>query len=205
VTGGPGLRRFREPAAAGSGRAAAERCAMCGESIGPEHGHVADLNRHCLLCTCRACRLLFTHEGAGRGRYRTVPDRYRYEPAFAITSAQWDELAIPVGIAFLLRNSRRDELGVFYPSPAGAAESMLPAGLWQEILAANRSVADVADDVEALLLRRTSSGTECHLVPIDVCYELIGRLRLHWRGFDGGADAHVQVEDFFARLRERSR
>ncbi len=38
---------------------------------------------------------------------------------------------------------------------------------------------------------RGRTGFDCHLVPIDACYELAGRLRLVWRGFDGGQDAHA--------------
>ena len=33
---------------------------------------------------------------------------------------------------------------------------------------------------------RSAAG---HLVPIDRCYELVGALRLTWRGFDGGQEA----------------
>jgi hypothetical protein len=56
--------------------------------------------------------------------------------------------------------------------------------------------------VEALLARREA---DAYLVPIDACYELTGRLRTRWRGFDGGREAHDQVAAFFARIDERSR
>jgi hypothetical protein len=200
-----GLRRFREPPAARQAPAAIERCEMCAEAVGPEHSHVVDLEGRGLLCVCRACYLLFTHEGAARGRYRAVPDRYRYDPGFAVTAAQWDELQIPVGIAFFFRNSRLGRSVAFYPSPGGATESLLPLAVWEQILAANPAMADVADDVEALLLRRTDTGTECHLVPIEACYDLVGRVRLQWKGFDGGQQARQEIEEFFARLQERSR
>ena len=42
-------------------------------------------------------------------------------------------------------------------------------------------------------------------MPIDVCYELVGRLRMHWTGFDGGAEARQTSTDFFARVRAHSR
>ena len=60
-------------------------------------------------------------------------------------------------------------------------------------------------DVEALLLRRHQGRVECHLVPIDICYELVGRMRLRWQGFDGGAAARADLEEFFAHVRERAR
>jgi hypothetical protein len=42
-------------------------------------------------------------------------------------------------------------------------------------------------------------------VPIDACYELVGRLRTLWRGFDGGREAHDAMDAFFAHVAERSR
>lgn len=64
-------------------------------------------------------------------------------------------------------------------------------------------------DVEALLVRRTKEpgggDSSCHLVPIDACYELVGRLRTLWRGFDGGREAHEAMDGFFAQVRQRSR
>ena len=43
------------------------------------------------------------------------------------------------------------------------------------------------------------------LVPIDACYELVGRLRQLWRGFDGGREAHEALDAFFADVRASAR
>jgi hypothetical protein len=43
------------------------------------------------------------------------------------------------------------------------------------------------------------------LVPVDACYELVGRLRKVWRGFDGGRDAREAMADFFADVTAKSR
>ena len=40
---------------------------------------------------------------------------------------------------------------------------------------------------------------ECYIVPIDVCYELVGLLRQSWRGFDGGREAHEELDELFGR------
>jgi hypothetical protein len=190
-----------------------ERCEMCAEPIGGEHGHVANLEDRRILCTCRPCMLLFTHEGAGSERrpgadgespirrFRAVPERYRYDPGFAMSEGDWDELAIPVRMAFFFRNSGMGRTVAFYPSPAGATESELPLDAWVRVLAANPAVADVEPDVEALLVDR---GSGAYLVPIDVCYELVGLVRLHWKGFDGGEEAWTAIDAFFAALRDRS-
>lgn len=45
---------------------------------------------------------------------------------------------------------------------------------------------------------------ECYLVPIDICYELVGRMRLLWQGFDGGAEARADLQAFFAHVEGRA-
>lgn len=181
-----------------------ERCEMCGETIAEEHSHVVNVASRSLLCTCRACYLLFTAEGATLA-YRAIPERYLSFPSFAMTPLQWDDLQIPVGIAFFFSNSRLGRTVAFYPSPAGATESELPLGAWDDIVAANPALATLSPDVEAILLRAGAGGYECFLVPIDACYELVGHLRVSWRGFDGGGDVRRKLEDFFTRIAARSR
>ncbi|HEY0531723.1 MAG TPA: DUF5947 family protein [Actinoplanes sp.] len=56
-------------------------------------------------------------------------------------------------------------------------------------------------DVEALLVH---DDDDACVVPIDVGYELVGRLRKVWRGFDGGREAREDMSRFFTRVRERS-
>ena len=182
-----------------------EKCELCATEVPAEHGHVADLEQSTLICACRACYLLFTHAQAGRGRYRAVPDRYLRDPARQLSVAEWDQFEIPVGLAFFLRSSRRDEVSAFYPSPAGATESTLNLAAWDR-LAAEHPLLGAADaDVEAVLICRTDAGVEYFLVPIDACYELAGRMRLHWRGFDGGSEARESIADFLGQVRSRAR
>ena len=54
-------------------------------------------------------------------------------------------------------------------------------------------------------LRATADTYQCFLVPIDSCYELIGRLRQVWRGFDGGTEARTRIEEYFAAIAARAR
>jgi hypothetical protein len=178
---------------------------MCAADIGAEHGHVADLDNSSLSCTCRACYLLFTNSQAGGGRYRGVPDRYLTDPARELTPAQWDDFQIPVGLAFFLRSSRSGETHAFYPSPAGATESTLNLAAWDQLTVAYPLLAAAEADVEAILICRTEAGVEYFLVPIDACYELAGRMRLYWRGFDGGTQAREAIAGFLAQVRIRAR
>jgi Family of unknown function (DUF5947) len=197
----PGLGRFLEKPAAPPG----ERCELCNEAIPEEHPHVVNVESRALLCACRPCYLLFTERGAGGGRYASVPERYLYDPAFTLSDAQWDEFQIPVRMAFFFVNSALGKTVAFYPSPAGATESMLPADTWGEIMAANPLFATIEPDVEALLVYRRDEAYECFLVPIDACYELVGRVRTTWKGFDGGEEAWAAIDGFFDGLRSRSR
>jgi Family of unknown function (DUF5947) len=204
---GPGVRAAAGPAAAPDQQAgaAAEKCEMCATEIPAEHGHVADLEASTLVCACRACYLLFTQAQAGRGRYRSVPDRYLQDRQRPLTAAQWDQFDIPVGLAFFLRSSQRGEVTGFYPSPAGATECILDLRAWDALAADYPLLAAAAPDVEAALICRTDSGVEYFLVPIDACYELAGRMRLHWRGFDGGSEARASIEEFLGNVRSRAR
>jgi hypothetical protein len=188
-----------------------ERCDMCAEPVAAEHRHIVDLHSRALMCTCRACYLLFQEQSSAQ-RYRAIPDRYLSFPGFSLTPAQWDDLQIPVGLAFLFTNSTVNRTVAFYPGPAGATESELPLAAWAAITAADPRLRTLVPDVEALLIRapgghlgRGPAGFDCHLVPVDACYELVGLLRQNWRGFDGGQDARNVLETFFATVRARSK
>jgi hypothetical protein len=166
---------------------------------------LADLEHSTLNCACRACYLLFTEPGAARGRYRAVPERYLHDPARPLTAAEWAGLDVPVGLAFFLYSSRLGHVCGFYPSPAGATECMLDLDAWERLGQAHPLLPAAEDDVEAVLVNRTDDGVECFLVPIDACYELAGRMRLLWQGFDGGAEARQSIAEFLDAVRARAR
>jgi hypothetical protein len=188
------LRRFvRRPAAA------EERCELCGSSIAPGHEHLVDPARHELKCACGPCAILFPErEGA---RFARVRGRAEPLPGFHLEDARWEELRIPVGLAFFFRSSTAGRVVAFYPSPAGATESLIQLDAWQEIERDNPPLARMQPDVEALLVRRIGTLREQYLVSIDHCYRLVGLVRMHWHGFSGGAAAREQIDRFFAQLR----
>ena len=99
------------------------------------------------------------------------------------------------------RSSAAGRVVAFYPSPAGATESLIELDAWETIERDNPPLAAIQPDVEALLVRRIGSLREHYLVSIDHCYHLVGLVRLHWHGFSGGAAAREQIERFFAELR----
>jgi hypothetical protein len=198
-----------------------ETCEFCAASIPAGHAHVADIDGGSLMCACRACYLLFTHSQAGHGRYKSIPDRHLSDPDHPLSAADWETLQIPVGLAFFLRSSASDETRAFYPSPAGVTECQLNLDAWASMAAGHPLLAAAEPDVEAVLIARTTAaeaggaalaGTaaeagsvDAFLLPVDSCYELAGRMRLLWRGFDGGAEARQSINEFLARARQRSR
>jgi Family of unknown function (DUF5947) len=206
----PPVPSFREGAAAAPVREGAARdrpeetCEMCGTGILATHGHVVDLERSSLLCTCRPCYLLFTHTQAGRGRYRAVPGRYLSDPERPMSAAEWEDLQIPVGLAFFLRSSADGQVAGFYPSPAGVTECRLDLGCWGRIAAAHPLLVAAEADVEAILIHRDGRLVEHFVVPVDACYELAGRLRLLWHGFDGGTEARDAIAQFLELARSRA-
>ncbi|MGQ0840917.1 DUF5947 family protein [Actinokineospora sp.] len=199
-----GLRRFRtrpEPVAVPQ---AGERCEMCAEPISTEHGHVTNIETRALMCACRGCYLLFTARGAGGSKFRAVPERHVYAESLPGGAPLWDSAGIPVRMAFFFANSDLEKTVAFYPSPAGATESLLALDSWTELVADNAWLSDLVPDVEALLIIKQDQRFEGFLVPISCCYELVGLVRMHWRGFDGGTEAWAKIDGFFAALRARS-
>jgi hypothetical protein len=171
-----------------------------------DHGHLVDVKARAILCSCRGCYLLFTPGGAGGGHFKAIPDRYLDVSGEPSLQAAWAELQIPVGVAFFFRNSFLDRAVALYPGPAGATESELA-------VLDTIQLSELETDVEAVLVRAgrgASAGStdgdafEAFVVPIDVCYELVGRLRQVWRGFDGGREAHETIDQLFARLQDRA-
>lgn len=171
----------------------AELCEFCAAPVGPQHSHVVDVENRRLMCSCRACWLLFTNPGAAAGRYRSAGER---REKVDDGEFDWTELAMPAGMAFFIRHSKPERVVGFYPSPGGATESALTFDNDQP------AFGRLEADIEALLVYKRGAETECWIVPVDACYELVGRIRRCWRGFDGGAEARTEIEGFFERLRE---
>jgi hypothetical protein len=191
-------------AGVGAADAEAEYCELCHEVLTDRHGHLVDTDKRSLACACRACYLLFTHEGAAAGRYRAVPERIYHDPGRPLTDEDWNELQIPVAMAFFFYNSAVGRVVAGYPSPAGPTECELDLAAWDRIAAAHPLFGEMAPDVEAILVNRTELGNEVFLIPIDMCYSLVGELRLYWQGFDGGAEVRTALATFLAGLRHRA-
>src|SRR5579859_5508296 len=196
------LRRFaRKP------QRSAERCELCSLEICSEHPHLIEVTQRKLLCTCDACALLFS--GRAGTKYKRVPRDIRLLANFHLTDAEWDGLMIPINLAFFFQNSLDSRVSALYPSPAGATESLLPLEAWSGIVEANPALNFLEADVEALLVNRVaqsrgSGPAEYYIVPIDLCYKLVGLIRIHWRGLSGGTEVWQEIGNFFSDLRSKA-
>jgi len=198
--------RLRQVARRASEERAAEleHCDLCGEAIPPEHRHLLDLRNRELMCACRACKILFDRGAAGGGHYRLVPDRRLRLTGFELDDVAWEELRIPVEMAFFFHRSDAGRVVAYYPSPAGPTESLLDLDAWEEIERANPVLGELEPDVEALLVNRSRGARDYFLVPIEDCYALVGLIRMRWRGLTGGSEVWEEIKGFFEGLAARS-
>ena len=178
----------------------AERCELCQTVLPGWHGHLVDTGKRSIACACRACYLLFTHEGAAGGKYRAIPERICRDPERPLAELDWNDLQIPVTMAFFFYNSALGRVVAGYPSPGGVTECELDLEAWDRLAASYPLLAELTPDTEAIFVR----SEEIFLIPIDMCYSLVGELRLYWQGFDGGAEVRAALDTFLADLRRRA-
>jgi len=190
-----------------------ERCELCAAALAPEHRHLLVMATRAIACACDSCALLFQKPESGRFKLiprgiRVLPESLPGDPSgHAPSDAEWENLALPIDMAFFVQITPSDGDGegaveagsaaAFYPSPAGAAQSLLPVRGW-------KALEGIAPDVEALLVNRTRNARDAFVVPIDVCYRLVGLIRLHWRGLHGGDEVWRQIDRFFDELRQNT-
>lgn len=189
------LRRFARPPV----EANVEQCDFCSVALPPNHRHLLEVGTRKIICACDACALRFD---TAVGRFKLIPRDSRRLPDFHLTDAQWERFSLPIALAFFYRDSAADKVIALYPSPAGATESLLPIASWKSVAAENPILGEMQPDVEALLVNRLNNSREYYLAPIDVCFELVGLIRVHWRGFSGGDKVWHEIEQFFARLKD---
>lgn len=182
--------------------AAPQQCEMCGAEIGGRHEHLVEPAERKLLCVCQGCAILFSDDG--RTKFRRVPRDVDALPGFEIDDAVWNALAIPIGLAFFFHSSAAGKVMAIYPSPAGATESLLDLKAWDDLARDNALLAGMKEDTQALLVNRLGQAREYYRVPIDVCYELVGLVRIHWKGLSGGAAMEEALAEFFEHLAQRA-
>lgn len=176
-----------------------ERCELCALPLGERHAHLFEPKARRVLCACDACSFLFQDENAPR--YKRVPRDVYHLTGCVIDDLNWEAMSIPVNMAFFFYSSEANRTVAYYPSAAGATESLLNLDDWEQIAASQPRLRQLRPDVEAFLANRLAEPHEYFIVPIDRCYRLSGLLRKHWQGFTGGDEVWREIARFFDELK----
>ena len=171
-----------------------ESCEMCAEPIADEHRTWSTSHSRQLMCTCRACYLLFTAEAAAAAlprRARPLP----VLPGLRPDPGRLGRAGDPgrPGVLLLQLGARAGSSPSTRARP-GATESELRWSAWQRCWPPTRS-STCSPDVEALLVRgarrrpRARAATWCRSTPATSWSAGCGMV---WRGFDGGQDARAR-------------
>lgn len=152
-----GLSALRQLARPGGGRPVGqplrgERCDFCAVLLPEPHGHLIEVATRRIVCACDACALLF--DNPAEQKFRRVPRRIRRLVDFQLTDAGWNDLLIPINMAFFFHSTPAERVVAMYPSPAGAVESLLTLESWTSMVADNPILVKMQPDVEALLVNR---------------------------------------------------
>jgi hypothetical protein len=171
-----------------------------------EHPHLVEIHSRQIICACEACATLF--DGAN-GKYWRVARRAQFLANFKMTDAQWENLYIPINMAFFFQSGVEGKVVALYPSPAGAVESLLALDSWREIVQENPILSRLQPDIEALLVNRLGHAhewarAEYYIAPIDECYRLVGLIRGNWKGLSGGSEVWAEIGHFFSQLRSHA-
>lgn len=180
-------------------RAPVERCELCGAGVPADHQHLIEPLSRKMVCACQPCAVLFSSRDGKK--YKRVPRRISYLADFHLTDVQWENLMLPIGMAFFFYSTPAGKVIALYPGPAGPTESLLDLESWSEIVEDNGILTEMEPDVEALLVNRVKDSRDYYLVPIDECYKLVGLIRKHWRGLSGGTEVWQEIDVFFTRLK----
>jgi hypothetical protein len=190
------IRRVYQP------KAGKEQCDLCSVELHPIHPHLIEPQTRQILCACEACAILFSTKSGSQ--LRRIPQRVRFLSEFKMPEEGWDGMLIPVGMAFFFYNSQAGKVSAYYPSPAGATESLLSLEAWDVLVQENPILSELEPDVEALLVNRLKNNREYFLAPIDKCYELVGLIRVNWRGLSGGTEVWEAIGKFYEELKTRA-
>jgi hypothetical protein len=194
------LRRIAVAQAAARPPRQVELCDLCGAELPADHRHLLQLEQRQILCACESCFAL----RSGDPELRPTGRRILPLDGFRLPDELWAEFRIPIGLAFLFVSSVAGKVTAFYPSPAGATESELELGAWQELVAANPVLATLEPDIEAVIVNRLAEPPQFLIAPIDRCYALVGLVKLRWEGINGGSNLRPAIAGFLDALREEA-
>lgn len=197
----PATRLVRPKASSHDASKPKETCELCGAAVGAVHPHLVALRTGSVTCACRPCALLFESQAeTSPARYRRIPEHARRAPSsLANDDGWWREVGLPIGVAFFVRRDDGD-VKARYPGPFGTTESTIERARWDKLAARHPSLAELAPEVEALLVHRADGAREHWILGIDRCYELVANIRQRWQGLMGGDQVRRELGRYFDAL-----
>jgi Family of unknown function (DUF5947) len=178
-------------------------CELCSLPIPHTHRHLLEMERRRITCCCDPCALRF--QDVINGRFKLIPREIYSLPDFRLGDELWASFALPIKLVFFARNGSEEKVGAYYPSPAGPTASLLPLESWETLVEDNPLLTEMEADVAALLVNRVNPKPLYFIAPIDRCYQLVGLLRVHWRGLSGGEVVWEKIGSFFDLLNREAR
>ena len=116
-------------------RRRSEHCELCSIRLAPTHRHLLEMATRRIVCSCDPCALRF--ENVLDGKFKLIPRDARPLPDFQMTDMEWEGLSLPISLAFFFYDTPNEKMAAYYPSPAGATESLLPLTAWEALVVAN--------------------------------------------------------------------
>lgn len=174
-------------------------CDLCGTSMAEDHRHLLQLDERQIVCVCESCWAL----RSGDAEFRPVGSRVIWLDSLDLPDDLWARFGIPIGLAFFLRSG--GGVVAFYPSPAGATEKEIDAGVFSELEERNPRVRELDVESEVLIVDRLGEQMRSAIAPTDEAYRLVGLVKANWRGISGGPVLQDAVDGFFEGLREKAK
>ncbi len=116
-------------------RAAVEQCELCSFAFRRSIDICSRCRRKRSFAACDACALRF--QDVVEGRFKLIPRDARALSGFAMADTDWENFALPINLAFFFYSTPSKKMMAYYPSPAGATESLLPLDAWKALVSQN--------------------------------------------------------------------
>jgi hypothetical protein len=175
------------------------QCDLCGTSMPEDHRHLLQLDERSIVCVCESCWAL----RSGDAEFRPVGSRVIWLDSLDLPDDLWARFHIPIGLAFFMRTG--GGVVAFYPSPVGATESEIDAGVFAELCERNPRLNELDVDAEVLIVDRLGEARRSAIAPTDQAYKLVGLVKTNWQGISGGPALAGAVDGFFEELREQAK
>ena len=164
-----------------------ESCDLCSAPLDSKACPPSRRRATQVMCACTPCAVLFTDSMT---RFRGISSAdVRHLPDCCLTHEDLGGVGYSDQSCFCVSFQRDRADDCLISKPWGRNRASLPADVWEEIVTHEPRLAKMQDDVQAFLVNRLAEPYQYYMAPIDKCFELVGTVRLYWKGFTGGTES----------------